>query len=333
VPDDRGGHPNRQVGKERYSQGAMFNVKPTAQHRWPRGYTPERQAAVSSALSGTETHVSHSSRGPSPYLSSTKFFTPGPELSGGVRTGKWSREIEGPGGVHEVQAQQAQRVHTDILARSTVPVEHMQNLPAIHVQSISGAAGTYEHPGRQTTRHSMGQAVPDPVSEQRGRITINPHENRSGATLVHEIGHHIDYQADPWRFKERSTERAYTEGFAASPALEGYAEGYSQGHTVPRRGESTPNLSYRGFIPHQEFQDRYKKASGGALPQEHPSLQKPPAERWNPHYQPTLYGRNAEHKETSAPGYRDYGQHELRSHVGEGASLGTIKVQGRRYAR
>lgn len=315
-------------------------AKPVDEHRYPRGYTPERQAAVSSAIrdestAGTsiqhETHVQYHSpdSDKSPYLSSKKFY-------GAREPGHWSRDHDS---IVQAQQEQAHRVHTDALARSTVPLEHMSSLPSFHIQAIQGAAGSYASPmgdEGKLTRWENGVPVHDSSSNVRGRITIDPNTtaNELNHTLVHEIGHHIDHQNDPRAFYERSSgERVPTAfGGSASPSLEGYAEGYAQRHARNRDG-SQPYLSYREFIPQASFADRYHQASGGMKAHEHSSAQpggqtysRPPDV-----HEPRLFQRDADISSTRTED--DFGQHPLSipwadrdpNHY-DPVSLGTIKT-------
>jgi hypothetical protein len=297
--EDRASRPERQVGRERYSQGALFNVKPTAEHRWPRGYTPERQAEVAEAMRRTPHEVILQKERPgSPYLATNTMNLKG----------------VGWGQVMEQQAGRARRVHTDVLARSTVPVEHMQGLPDIHVHPMEpGVAGSYTHPGQH-----LGEEAP------RGRIRLDP-MLEGGKTLVHEIGHHIDYQTDPEAFVGRGYQRRPVHsGGTASPALEGAAEGYAQLHTVPRRGQEREPTSYEDFWRNPKFQERFYGVSG-QLPRELESRKEAPA-GWNPSapFQQHLWMRAADISETNVQ--RDFGQ--WGTALEGGGELGTIRVGG-----
>ena len=306
-------------------------AKPTPEHRYPRGYTPERQSAVSSALSKApvvskhHSHRDNPATKASPYLSSSEFFTPDPSLgtmgSPPQVRGNWKRTKEER---HEVMSQQAHQAHVDAIARSTVPTEDLARMPSIHVESTGpGALGHYTSPG-------LGDLlVGDPHGEKHGRITIDPATTPSemGHTLIHELGHHLDYHADPVKFNQRGWDRKTVpgtiDGGVASPALEGYAEGYAQRH-VRNRGGETPPLSYRGFVTEPEFAERYTEASGGMKAHEHTTAQpKGYSPIHNPNqFQAHLFVRRAEIAESRTN--KDYGQWSLESHSDE--PLGTIKV-------
>ena len=300
-------------------------AKPSAEHRYPRGYTPERQAAVFGSLADAPVQVSHHAPagGGSPYVSSKEFFTPNPDLAPmgnpAIQPGNWSRPHEGPDSVRAVQSNQARRAHVDAIARSTVPLSDLTNLPSFHVRPVhEGSAGHYINPG-------IGNLLEgDPHGQARGRITIDPNTSPAemGHTLIHELGHHLDYHSDPDKFIERSNQReGLQHGGVASPALEGYAEGYAQGHVRTRGGE-TPRLSYKQFAHDRRFGERYEEASGGLKSSEHPDV------RSNYHlstqmapHQAHLYQRDADIAETRTQ--QDFGQFPLRTHEGE--ALGTIR--------
>lgn len=117
------------------SQGTLFQVtgksalNPTL--RWPRGYSPERQAEVHSALKATPID-------PPDYM-----------------------EDEHEPGDYKALHAYAPRVR-DTIARSTVPAEHLQGLKYIHGHPDQGTDGTY-WPRRRELAVDMNQPEADEV--------------------------------------------------------------------------------------------------------------------------------------------------------------------------
>jgi hypothetical protein len=336
-------------GKQ-FSQGALFNIKPSAEHRWPRGYSPERRDAVAAAIDDTTVRVRHHENqhgtrkmepGTDTFLHSGTFFTPG-EVE---HRGTWSKTGDD---LQAEQAGQAKRALTDIVARSTVPQGHLRNLPTIHIENIAGAAGDYSMPDQNTMRFESGLYVPDTESAIQGRIRIDPNgkPHQIAHTVLHELGHAVDYRDSPSAFKTRLNDQHATwGGSTASPKLEGFAEGYAHGHYVPSRQEAgTPlHVSYEQFASNPEFRERFEKASGGMNVRDilHQRDQRTSAEldswaaerrrSWGGDVQqPHLFSRDASRE--LADDEVDYGQHGYVDHSErdpewqEAKNIGTIRV-------
>lgn len=129
------------------AQGTLFQPTEAALHterRWPRGYTPQRKREVMDALATVRiqgnTHAVWRRNGDEP---SRKRF---PETEARL---------------------------TEAIARSTVPVEHLEGLRHILSQPSEGHRATY-WPGARAIGIDM---VNEPYAEQ---------------ALIHEIGHHVD---------------------------------------------------------------------------------------------------------------------------------------------
>ena len=296
-------------------QLTLFNMKPTAEHRWPRGYTPERQAEVREALDPTEVRVNyHTAVEGSPFVPSRSFFTPfkpgdpGYDPARAGNRGKWSRPLEE---IHQAQSGQAKRALTDMVARSTVPVADIQAPPTFHVESLVSAGGLYHRPGLETERHDMGRMVPDPESEAQGRISLAP--GASQHTVIHELGHHVDAAADPELFRDRSSlsDLRSRSGLRVSPALEGFAEGYAFKHITPRRGEKLDypkEAAYKELHPQPAFRERFTEAAG-VSPEEAMARPEPPVSQPQMGHQMHLFSRDADYTESRIQA--DYGQFDL----------------------
>ena len=144
------------------SQGTLFQGgKPTAQHRWVRGYTPSRMAAVAGAI----------------------------ENAGGIHIGAAADAGElGLSHPHynPFSAEHTKRLMLEPLARSTYRIPDMSRLSGgIHLRmAIPDRTGEAAH-----------------YSPQEKRIVVNPQEHRgdartqlakADAVLMHEMGHHVD---------------------------------------------------------------------------------------------------------------------------------------------
>ena len=318
------------------SQLSLFNVKPTAEHRWPRGYTPERQAEVASRLPSPDVAYHQPQHGgdQSMFLPSRPFFTPSED---DPHRGKWSRSHEG---IDTAQSEQAHRAITDVVARSTVPIEHLEAAPTLRVSKLAQAAGTYHHPGQELSLWKMGESVPDPEGSQRGRISVDPDATRRSfqeRTVIHELGHHVDYQTDPERFMSRHQfeSEPVVGGGRASPKLEGFAEGYATAHYRPRRGEAPDptDRAYEDFQRNPHFQERYYGVAGQYRENKPSASSGAGTGAWPPKqgFQQHLFARREDVSTTMTE--KDYGQWELE-HVGaerdpahyDPVELSTIKV-------
>ena len=316
-----------------FSQIPLFNMKPTDEHRYPRGYTPERRDAVSKALGGPwEVDVHHHS-GPgggskkSDYVASSNFFAPKPEM--GEHQGKWSRDNAD---VRKEQSKAAFRNITDVVARSSIPLSDLNPAPVFTVGKLNDASGQYARPQPMMKRRDRNGKMGDDVQgSERGRIFLNPQTGsrafRDNA-LIHELGHHADFQADPVAFKQRQGEGHVYD--YTSPSLEGHAEGYAFGHSAQRRSSpSDPkeHLTYQQHHNDKRFKDRFAAASGGTSIDDAKGLSKvqfPSTAR-----QSRLFERHAPSWATDAA--PDYGQFPL-VHGGTSEPIDTIKV-GRGVAK
>lgn len=157
-------------------QGKLFSEpKPTDQHRYQRGYTPERMAAVRGSMIDFET------------------------VKAGPNDSPATRYAVG-------QTHQSARRMADVVARSTADMHHYgqgsvdvaarrthmtnrvnpSDMWSLHVSTgdhLPGAAGTYSGGG----------------TWDRGQIRIEGRgdEEAHGQTLMHEMGHYISHKINP----------------------------------------------------------------------------------------------------------------------------------------
>ena len=139
------------------SQGTLFQVQDKSllnpAQRWPKGYTPERQAEISGALRNAEIQ------------STTRTYPPQSDSHVRARL-------------------------VDTIARSTVPAEDLHGLSRIHDQPAPGHDASY-WPAIRTMGVHMFKPVSGDVDFADLPKKVEP--NTEGEkNLIHELGHHHD---------------------------------------------------------------------------------------------------------------------------------------------
>jgi hypothetical protein len=300
-----------------FSQMGLFEQpKPSAEHRWPLGYTPERKAQVSQQLAGSKVTVEPQSK----YVTSDVFKSRGEIAKASMTAGRGE-----PSAMRNARARSAHArgVLTDIIARSSAPIEDLRGAPGFEIRSTATRGGGYFSPhAGKPARIQINPARQGSQPRQRQRIE---------KTVMHELGHHADYlRLGAGEFVSRSHQRIPTLGTWASPSLEGAAEGYAFGHHIARRGEEAEPYhkvaSYTGFHSIPAFRERFEEISGTPL---EAAMAKPEhlGEQFDPKApsQPRLFGRAADVSMTSTQ--REHGQWGYFHHPeGKETPLGTIKV-------
>ena len=228
-----------------FSQGTLFKPpKPSAEHRWAaHGYSPERRAEISKAVP-LRIGVSKTwGEGQSPMY---------PSQTIGIAN----------------QRRATRAAVVDTLARSSMPASDLaRNTPKMKVAPMNYAYG-------QMASRGMLQRGPQGVSvtPMQGNITLHPYgaasRTRGGAehTLIHEIGHHVDFESDPTKF--HTTAQTEMRRGGSSPSLEGAAEGYAAKHHVPRRNAPetyAQTASYEDLHNSPSFQYHFQRVSGREL--------------------------------------------------------------------
>lgn len=204
------------------SQGTLFQggrgqMKPEA--RYPRGYTPQRQAAVSKALHDTPI-TRHDSRGVKTEDHGTTAFV------------------------------------KDTIARSTVPPTHLRGLTRISVNPAireGGTIGEY-YPGRRDLYVSPGETherVGDNTGHRLNAMSARKtrpmlHEDAS-MVLLHELGHHVDN-----RHTQATVQMAKSPGAPSAaikfgtPENKGLSEGYADRYMLEHYRQDPRDVSKRG---------------------------------------------------------------------------------------
>jgi hypothetical protein len=160
--------------------------------------------------------------------------------------------------VTEARAKKNQRTATrnaivETLARSTAPISDIADRTPKFKVAPFAAAGVYKV---------------RPLTTETATIQVDPRTRRQDAehTLLHEMGHHADYESDRIDFLSR-----YNQGRsnrAGPPGLEGAAEGYAAKHVVHRRNapaEYKDTASYPRLRRNATFQEHFERVSGKSL--------------------------------------------------------------------
>ena len=248
-----------------FSQGTLFQQpKPTDENRYPRGYTPERQHAVSDAipLSNVYASVDVPKTKGSAFRSRAEYEPPVERASvlGAPYRERGNRSMDGEMKFRAIDNQQmhARSQFVDLASRSTMPEADIRTAKVFRVdQTERGVAGQFHPAGRSVTLY--------PGAYGDGKHPAAMEES----VFTHEIGHSVDRANstdEVWDKRIRDTPGSGAHP-GASPALEGAAEGYSYQHSRQRRTESPVNYSdvrgYQAFHHEPEFRKRFKESSGG----------------------------------------------------------------------
>jgi hypothetical protein len=300
-------------GKQFSQMGLFAPPKPSEEHRWPSGYTPERKAEVQQRIAGSKVTVDPQFK----YRYSSNVEGAGPQPFKERRDIMAARSRGGRSPLSQPRMARARGEHargvvTDVLARSTAPLEQLGEIPNISVSARAKSGGWYSHPGRK--------------GEKRGQINITPAPRaHTEHAIMHELGHHADYLANPTEFISRTYRNP-------NPALEGAAEGFAAGHhrLHPKAAEIPYSrmASYKYMHGNAVFEEHFQRVSGKTLGE---AMETPKPEHLGQQFDPQapsqqhLFGRAADVTVTGTQ--REHGQWGY-FHYPEGkeASLGTIKV-------
>lgn len=231
------------------SQGTLFRggTKYSSDKRFPRGYTPERQAEVADAVVQPSHKV---------------FFNKPNETSTGtasdhfkdrrVTVGLNPKYPEG----YRMESRQETRRLVDTVARSTVPVDHLRGVQ-FRTNSSDQMLGQSNVSGHYDQR---GDAM------SHGDPVIRIREGRAAGSIpIHEIGHHVSStQGNPWKsnYSYSSEDGGHEEAFA---------DNYAEQHYRDRKGRSTDVGTYGGgkyagrIERSDEFWDGYHKNRSSAM--------------------------------------------------------------------
>jgi hypothetical protein len=132
----------------------------------------------------------------------------------------------------------------DTVARSTVPVEHVQG---VYFSATAHAAKDLETSEARGTYHA-----PDTTALNASLIKVHPDAVRGG-TAIHEIGHHVSHEI------EKTEHSAYDTG-ARRGREEGFAENYMETHFRDRRGRPRASGSTAQNWTHREKDSGHRTA-------------------------------------------------------------------------
>ena len=247
------------------SQGTLFRggTKYSSDKRYPKGYTPERQAEVANAVVKPSIHVD---------LSKRRTQTDDREIRTGTASSHYkdrqvrtSEHWDGTPNTYANESAQPTRDLVDNIARSTVPVDHLSGVQfRTNVdQDRLGAPTTAGHYDTRGDAMSNGPVIRLGAGYEKG------------STTIHEIGHHVsETQGNEWRknYSHSTPERGQEEAFA---------DNYADTHFRNQKGKPEPRGTYGGgeYAGHIE---RSPEFWGGY--------------RTNRHYAPDFGDRHAENE-------------------------------------
>src|SRR5215831_11293039 len=226
------------------TQGKLFQEpKPSTLARYPRGYTPERMSEV---------------------REKTGWLINAPGGSSFSLTGS---SLDSPYNVPH-----GARLAQEAIARSDVPMKHLENLGRISLRSglrgtgfgLEDRLGSYTPASRAIDIEPMR----GDLSSRRGLITSKEQlrknrgisrpeaENMYGSALIHEIGHHVDFtrrrmagqQERSRRFLSTPTGRGKAEGEADRYMLQRFRpDPRTKGATAETQTYGAMGLLYKGY--------------------------------------------------------------------------------------
>jgi hypothetical protein len=214
------------------TQGKLFQEpKPVAEHRYPRGYTPERMDEVRTAMVGK--------------IHSGGAFFDSPSYSGTGAT------LDSPFNVPH-----GPRLVREAIARSDVPVKDLRGLNRLtleHGMRAARAFGSYDPPAKSISMepvhgsfaNSRGLMITESMQKSRKGITRTAAKPWFDAALIHEIGHHVDFsRAFPKGINPLENREVLT-----SPLGRGKAEGKADTYMLKRFRNDPRNQRRTKFDP------------------------------------------------------------------------------------
>jgi hypothetical protein len=227
------------------SQGTLFRggTKYSSPKRFPKGYTPERQAEVADAVVRPSVTVNVRTGTTKQYGTASKEFK-----DRFVRT---SGDMSTAPMVHD--SRQPVRDLVDNIARSTVPVEHLSGVQfrfnASREQLGATAAAHWDPGGDAMTKGG-------PV------IRLGPGTERTNIA-IHEIGHHVSHTMEGNTFPRDENGHSGPE--------EAHADNYAETHFRDNKGNPQSRGTYGGgqFAGHiqrtESFWDGYHKQRDSSM--------------------------------------------------------------------
>lgn len=228
------------------SQGTLFRGNQgISDERYPRGYTPERQKEIANAVGGN--YARGEGLAASYYRDHAYVDTSGTSPTRGQVIGRANNLPK--------------RRLVDNIARSTVPVEHLQPKPP--AKSLSFWTGD-SLDSQHDARGSAGFYDADPPGHMGTRNDIHVKTDYvAGGTPIHEIGHHVsnlEGNVHSATYARRIPQHRGTE--------EGYADAYMHEHFRDRRGKQMEGVSHypashyypNDYSRQQDFRGGYEAA-------------------------------------------------------------------------
>jgi hypothetical protein len=215
------------------TQGKLFQEgKPAEEHRYPRGYTPQRMKEVRRATIGKFDA--------SPSLFPVSYSPTGATLDSPYNV------AHGP------------RLAREAIARSDIPVKHLEGISRISLQHGMRPGNMTLGSYAPSQRSIDIEPLKGDLSTPRGLMTSPEQERkRQGVTrqraqpiydaaLVHEIGHHADFAK---RFPKGMNEEEVQKEIIDKPTGRGRAEGAADKYQLDRFKNDPRNQRQTKFDP------------------------------------------------------------------------------------
>lgn len=246
----------RAQGRERFSQLTLFpQPKPIDEHRWPRGFTPERMAEVKAARIGMEFHEPPTQVGTgraTPSVLDATWYAPMMPLDDGGAFGEANPQ--------QLNRQLGARRIRETIARSGTPMTDLQGSgetgPSrevfIHVdphRSTERRRGSYEGSEVHGLQFiEINEKVPsaldlDPYAPS-GTVTDSSRRVKAERSLMHELGHHRSFAVDRTAPEHSEMLRQISEGDDAEARAAARAMGAEE-------GRADRNVDER-YVPHRK---------------------------------------------------------------------------------
>lgn len=259
--------PAKPLTGQQFQQLEMFHAKPDDAHRWPRGYTPERQREMGRVI--PDVGVPSDPIGVlGPYGTAERQVKVRTRMhkAGAPDTSNFPVNMRIAGGLSQIARSRV----LDTAARSTMDPSHFKNVRGVSMGTPGEAGGP--QPGSSADYNAMS-------GKMRVATNVVQTPNRLASTLAHEVGHAVDrpnlinpitnhpknehafsytfedgiqYLGDMhsglvgWKVQDDINQGKGV--VVANPELEGFAEGFSTVHTrfdnrskgVSREAKSRP---------------------------------------------------------------------------------------------
>ena len=220
---------------QQHPVGKGGQLKLFHEHVWPKGYTPKRIEAINNM---------HFDVTGSPDFH-PEYVREMSDPASGMRNFMLLQDKMIPAG-----DKIAKSLVTEGLARSTAPISDLKKLHRPNGQLQVSVFKSDDNPSYVPVNHEIKLSIPDEEPYHSGMSQTGPTATNIQTTLMHEVGHALDFAQNPVQFLGENirvqkdpaghTYNATTTnplGSLVMPRAEGVAEGYRLAHTRVTRGQ------------------------------------------------------------------------------------------------